>query len=70
MKVINRKNLPVRSPLMFSIVMWLLLDRLSAAGWVYGVAGTLCAILWVIFFVVLFKEDQVDLFSSNPFRRN
>lgn len=48
--VIKPSSLPMRSPLLFAIVMWLLCDRLAAPGWAYGVLWTVVA-LWSIVFV-------------------
>lgn len=65
MKVISRKNVPSYPPLLFTIVMWLLLDRVQAAGWVWGVVGTLVAIIWIGFIINVSKEDQTDIFKKS-----
>jgi hypothetical protein len=49
--VINIKSLPMRAPTHAAIVWWLLLDRLNAPAWAYGVMWTIVGIL-VIGFVV------------------
>lgn len=48
MKVISAKYLPARPPLLMSFVWWLMLDRLKASDWVWGVVGTLGAIVWIV----------------------
>ncbi len=42
--VIKALSLPTRSPLGMAIVLWLLLDRLGAPGWVFGVLWTMIAL--------------------------
>lgn len=42
---IKASSLQTRSPVSFAILMWLLLDRLGAPQWAYGVLWTLVAIL-------------------------
>jgi hypothetical protein len=61
MKVIAHKNLPVRPPVTASIAMWLFLDRYQAPGWIWGVIGTLMAFAWVLYFVGVWLQEQVDV---------
>lgn len=44
-KVISPKQLPIRPPIIGGCVTWLMLDRLHAPGWLYGVLATLYLIL-------------------------
>lgn len=60
-KVLSQKQLPIRSPIWGCIVYWLLLDRLDAAGWVWGVAGTLLAVLVISWVCSLFMYDSVEI---------
>jgi hypothetical protein len=46
--VIKSSSLPMRSPLGFAMLFWLLLDRLSAPGWAFGVLWTLVGLLVLI----------------------
>lgn len=46
-RVIDASCLPLRMPLLPSIVLWLLLDRLQAPGFVWGIVGTIMALLWI-----------------------
>lgn len=64
-RAIKHSNLPPRSPLVFTIAIGLLLDRLDAAGWVWGAVGLLALILWVSFFAALFLVTYVDLFPED-----
>lgn len=52
-KVLSWQQMPMRSPLILSMVTWLMLDRFDAVGWVYGVVGTMVVILWIAFFCSL-----------------
>lgn len=61
---IKRTNLPVNAPVLLTAVTFLLMDRLRAPGWVYGVAGTVLVILWISFFVSFFTEKEVDVLAS------
>jgi hypothetical protein len=63
LKVIAWKNLPTRLPIWGSLVVWLTLDRLHAPGWVYGAAGAVVGIIWIICIVLLIHEKQVDIFE-------
>jgi hypothetical protein len=60
-KVVSNKNLPTRLPITLSIWVWLLLDRLKAASWVWGVVGTLVVILWAAAIFGIIHEDRTDL---------
>lgn len=60
-KVLSWKQLPAKPPFLFGMVCWLLLDRFSAAGWVWGVVGTLVGIMFIGWVYSLFTEDQIEL---------
>lgn len=64
MKVISYKNMPVRLPVGGSCVLYLLLDRFQAPGWVWGVLGTLLAILWIVAVHKMFTQKQTELFEA------
>jgi hypothetical protein len=63
MKVIDQKQLPMRSPIIAGIVFWLALDHWSAPGWAYGAVGTFWALLFIIWIVRQCTEEtaRVDL---------
>jgi hypothetical protein len=42
-------------------VCWLLLDRLHAPSWVYGVVGTIFALIWIAAIATLFDGKLVDI---------
>lgn len=47
-KVFSPLNLPARMPLGATIIMWLLLDRLQPAGWIWGAIAVLLLFLWAL----------------------
>jgi len=55
-RVIRYSSQPASSPLLLTIVAWLLLDRLGSPGWLYGVAFSILGILWISFLVRFFTE--------------
>jgi len=63
-KVISYKQIPVRIPTVPTIVAWLLLDRLQAAGWVWGVVGTMFALIWISSVTTFFMQETVDVIKD------
>lgn len=63
-KVISRKNLPSRFPLLFFLVLYLCLDKWNVPQWVWGVAGTFSFLLIVAYIWMLFQEEQTDIFDK------
>lgn len=61
--LIKRNNFPSTMPLYPTIVLWLLLDRLGAAGWVYGIVGTLLAFGWIGWAIQTYLSRDVDLYD-------
>jgi len=49
---------------MLTAVSWLLLDRIGAPGWGWGVFFTLIALFWVGWFYSMFTVEFVDLFKQ------
>lgn len=62
-KIIASKNMPYRLPLISTLVWWLVMERLSAPGWLYGVLGTLLAIAWIVAIVDLATNEEVDVIN-------
>jgi len=62
-KVIHRSQLPTRLPVTFAIAVYLLLDKLQAPGWVWGIAVTLLALVCIsaVIGVVRELETKIDL---------
>lgn len=61
---IKLENLPMRSPLIFTIVMLLALDRLNAPGWGWGVAITFIVLVWFAFITEICTARFVDLLAN------
>jgi hypothetical protein len=57
-------NLPMRPPLLLSIVMWLLLDRLAAPGWVWGAVGLFLALVWFVWVWDAATRRAVDILHT------
>lgn len=60
-KALSPKNHPRRIPLTLFAVVWLLMDRFQPSGWVWGVVGTICAVLMILSVVDCFTAQDVEL---------
>ncbi len=63
-KRIAMKNLPARLPIFPSITAWLLLDRLQAPGYAYGITFTLLGIVAVGAIISMINDTAVDIFKG------
>ena len=61
--VIDSSNFPMRLPLFNTIVAYTVLEYWNAPQWLYGVLGTMYAIIWIGFFVSKFYEKRIDIFE-------
>ena len=61
--VVTWKNLPMRPPALFTIVILLCLKVYQLPGWVYGVLWTLTGLLWVAWIIALFTEEQKTIWD-------
>jgi hypothetical protein len=59
--VISFTSLPMRAPTHTAIVWWLLLDRLNAPAWAYGVMWTVVGILLIGFIVEAATADRKNV---------
>lgn len=64
-KVVSRKNLPVRPPLVTTAVILLVLDRLSAPGWVWGAILAPWGIIAIIMTILVFTQEEKELWSDD-----
>jgi len=62
-KVVNFENLPTPFPASLLISVGLLLDRLGAAGWVWGAFGTVVAVIVIGVLVNRLQTEE----QFNPF---
>lgn len=60
-KVVHVNDLPTRLPLTTTAVVGLLLDRFDAAGWVWGMVGTIVVLIWIFTLTRLWTERQIQL---------
>jgi len=59
--VLSFTSLPSRFPITGTAVVYLLLDKFHASGWVQGAAWTVVGIVWIAVGVSLFTERKVSL---------
>ena len=64
-KVISGNNIPVRIPVIDAIVLYLLLDKFNAAAWIWGVVGTLWAIMFIATLIATWNEKSIDIFKED-----
>lgn len=60
-KVVPFSQLPMRLPIWPTAVLYLLLDRFNPPGWVWGAAGAIMALLWVICSIAIYKQEETPL---------
>lgn len=60
-KALATKNAPRRLSLSFYAVVWLMMDRLQPDGWVWGVVGVLCAILFLVSLIDFITAKEIEL---------
>jgi hypothetical protein len=58
---IKSSSLPTRSPLPGAALYWLLLDRLGAPAWAYGVMWTLVGLAAFAWIYGLFTTEEKDV---------
>lgn len=63
-KVISRANMPVRLPVWQTVTMVLVLDRIGAPGWLWGVMLALAGMAWVLAYAVHRGEEAVDVLAT------
>jgi hypothetical protein len=63
-RVIKYRNLPTKLPIGSTAVVWLLLDRFQAPGWVWGAVGVICLATWAAVIYQIWIEDGVDIFAE------
>jgi len=58
-KVINSSNRPIKLPVQSSVLAWLLLDKLNASDFAFGVVYCLFVIIWVLAIVLLMAQEDL-----------
>lgn len=65
-KVISYKDLPTKSPVSVIVLGWIAMDHWCAPSWLYGVLGTIGAILLLAWALSRFYlEDEVSLLKND-----
>lgn len=65
MKVISRNNLPVKMPIMNTVITVLAFDYWNAPQWLWGVMGAVCLGVW-IYVLIRFKiEKTIDVVNRS-----
>ncbi len=65
MKYIHVNNLPPNPHLITMAVMWLLLDRFNAPGWVYGVGFTIVGLISIAEICRWVTGKAIDLVGND-----
>ncbi len=60
-RVISPKNLPSKIPVYQALIVYLMLDKLNAADWVWGVMGTIMAVVIIGSLIEINKETKVEV---------
>lgn len=47
-KVVHIDNLPMKFPLIPSVLAWLVLENVNPEGWIIGVSWTVIALWWIV----------------------
>lgn len=63
-KVISPKNEATKLPLWSTLISWLVLDRTQPPQWVWGVVGTIFALIWIASIVGIIRQEHVDIFKD------
>lgn len=62
--VISADCFRLRLPVIDTIVMYLFLDKLNSPGWVWGIAGTLFAIIWILAIIDVITRKEINIFTD------
>ena len=64
--VISRKRIPHDFSLHIKdfVLMWLLFDRIQAAGWIQGAVYTFFVLAVIGNFIILWQEKEVDILEG------
>ena len=63
-KVISCNNLPTKLPVFQTLTCWLVLEKLNASLFLYGVVSTILIIAWIGSIFGIVNEEKIDLFKD------
>ena len=64
-KVISGRNLLMRNPAMVILLWYLLLDKWNAPQYVWGIVGTIYAIVLIATIIDWCNSENIDIFKEN-----
>lgn len=62
--VISYANLPMRIPVIPSLVAWMACEQFDASRFVKGAVFCLMALVWLAWLLEVTRADQVDVFDA------
>src|SRR5690606_6610422 len=65
MKVIERKNLPTKIPVINTLVIVMALDFYNSSAWLWGVLLTIWSIIVIASIIGVYRDEYVDLFEDD-----
>ena len=65
-KFIKNNNLPPKFSVLTPLTWWLVLERFSAPGWVFGLIYTLIGLVYISEIWRLIVSEAVDLLGNDP----
>lgn len=60
-KVLARKQLPAKLPILNTLVFYLILDKFHAPQWLWGAVGLLMLLTWGVCIYVIATQQQIEL---------
>lgn len=63
-KIIAYTNFKTKNPLWETAITVMMLDYWEAPQWLWGVVGCLWFLLWVLWIVGFWTEEEVDVFKE------
>ena len=60
----------MKMPVIGTMVWYLVLDKFSAPGWMWGVLGTLLIVVWVVAIIDIFNREQVEVIKVDVLDRH
>lgn len=64
-KYIKASNLPPRGIVVVPIFWWMFLDRMNAPDWLFGIVGTLLALVTITELWRMFAGEGVDVIGTD-----
>ncbi len=60
-KALSHKHSPRSLRIWWFVTLWLLMDRINPASWIWGVVGTLAAIIAIVSVIDFFSAEDVEI---------